>query len=480
MTQPKLLTYQHFYLMGIKGVAMTALAQLLTDAGKHVAGCDVGKEFVTQEQLNKLPVKIDDGFDHQLPAETECVVYTAAHGGPANPIVKQALNQKIPCFSHAEALSFLFNAKQGAAVCGVGGKSTVSAMLVWILEKLNYPVSYSVGVGEIIGLDQTGCWRPRGDWFVAEADEYVTDPDAAKNKQAITPRFSYFRPNLTVCTNLEYDHPDVYQDFAQTKQVFSQFFQRVKPGGILIYSADNQDLTELITTHQAHLEQKNITAISYGEADSAQMRLLSHQAKNQALSGTVASQDQKLKLELQIPGKFNLLNAMAASLAAAEIGVDLADSFQALRTFGSTKRRFELIGQKNGVVYLDDYAHHPHQITRTIKALQQWYPDTRRVIAFQPHTYSRTKQLLTEFVQALGTAQEVMLLDIFPSAREKYDPSVSSDLLKQEVEQKFPNTKIANLKTINSLADFCQHQLQPGDVLMTMGAGDVYQVHNQI
>ncbi|MBD3250290.1 MAG: UDP-N-acetylmuramate--L-alanine ligase, partial [Candidatus Pacebacteria bacterium] len=157
------------------------------------------------------------------------------------------------------------------------------------------------------------------------------------------------------------------------------------------------------------------------------------------------------------------------------------DSIKVLAEFQSTMRRFEKVGVKQGVVYYDDYAHHPHQLKSTIKAFEQWLPEANRlIIAFQPHTYSRTKKLFDQFVEALGQAQEIVLLDIFASAREKFDPTVSSDLLVEAAKTKFPRLKIANLKTIKSLADYCQNQLGPGDALITLGAGDIYQVHQLI
>jgi UDP-N-acetylmuramate--alanine ligase len=480
-TQQSLLEFNQFYLMGIKGVAMTSLAQILIQADKQVRGCDVKEEFVTQKMLDQLPIKFDLGFDHSLPEETEVVVYTAAHNGPENPVVQQAKQKNIPTFSQAEALSLLANQKKNIAVCGVGGKSTVSAMITWILTELNYQPSFSVGVGDIIGLNKTGQWTSQSDWFVAEADEYVTNPDAAKQGKSLIPRFSYLKPEITVCTNLNYDHPDVYQDLDHTKQTFAKFFNQIQPGGRLIYNADCPNVDDVVKATTDKLKNKNIDLTSFGESDQADLVLLETAVKDQNNWGRIkfSQNKQTYQLKLRVPGKFNLFNAMAAILAVMPVGITINDAISALASFQSTMRRFELVRIKDKVVYLDDYAHHPDEIRKTISAFKNWYPDKKKVVAFQPHTYSRTKQLFDQFVQALATASEVILLDIFPSAREKYDPTISSDLIVEKIRQEYPKTKINNLKTISSLADYCQNQLEPGSALMTMGAGDIYKVHQQ-
>ncbi len=481
-TQQPLFQFEHFYLMGIKGVAMTSLAQILIQAGKEVRGCDVKDGFVTQRILNQLPIKSDVGFDHKLPRNTDVVIYTAAHNGPENQIVQQAKQKDIPTFSQAEALSLLANQKQGIAVCGVGGKSTVSAMITWILSKLGYKPSFSVGVGDIIGLGKTGQWNNKTDWFVAEADEYVTNPSAARQGKTLTPRFSYLQPEITVCTNLNYDHPDVYDDLNHTKQTFAEFFKKIQAGGRLIYNADCENVVDVVDSVTAAIDQKNIIHSSFGQSNQADLVLLEDKVKDQTNYGRIkfSQTNQTYQLKLKVPGKFNLLNAMAAILAVIPVGISIEEAIQALASFHSTMRRFELVGIKDKVVYLDDYAHHPDEIRKTISAFKKWYPDKRRIVAFQPHTFSRTKQLLDAFVNSLASASEVLLLDIFPSAREKYDPTISSELIVDKIKNKYPETRVANLKTINSLADYCQHQLESGTALMTMGAGDIYKVHQQI
>ncbi len=451
---------------------MTSLAQLLVDAGKTVKGSDVAADFVTQEILEQLPVKIQLGFTDELPAETECVIYTAAHQAQQNPQVKQAQAKDIPTFSQAEAVAQFFNQKRGVAVCGVGGKSTTSAMLTWILEKNEQPISYSVGVGNIPQLARSGRWRPASDWFVIEADEYVVNPEAVKTGVEPIPRFSFLKPEIIVCTNLKYDHPDVYQNFAQTKDIFNDFFQKTET--LIINHADlnliKQTPAKLLTFGE--VPDKKETALP-------DLALSNYRSQAGQTDSQFVYQGEEYQLRLQVPGRYNVFNALAAILASLQLGLEPAQAIRALASFPSTQRRFEYLGEKDGVKYYDDYAHHPHELAAVIQTLNEWYPQAKKVVAFQPHTYSRTKELYDEFLPALSQAEELVLLDIFSSARETKDPSVSSQKLAQDLEE-ITERKVPVLSDAEALAGFCREQLQSGDVLLTVGAGDIYQVHDLI
>lgn len=472
--------FSRFYLVGIKGVAMTALAQILVDAGKIVSGCDVAEDFVTAQMLTQTNCRIDIGFDHSLPIDTECVIYTAAHHGQANPMVVKALQLHLPVASHAEALAFFLNQKRGIAVCGVGGKSTTSAMISWILSQLGQKPGYAVGVGKIAGLDRTGVWNDQSPWFVAEADEYAIDPAAPQKNEPVIPRFGFMKPQVTVCTNLQYDHPDVYRDFTHTKKTFAQFFLAIKERGKLIINRDNQDLVALVDSIQPFLDQHEVNVWGFGEHSDSSLQLLSYSAEAGLTTSEIKYKNNIYQLKLVIPGKFNVYNALAALLAAEVAGVKIEDSITALAEFRSTMRRFEYIGEKNGVRFYDDYAHHPKEVAAVIQAIQEWYPEQRVVIAFQSHTFSRTKQLFTEFVSAFAHASEVVMIDIFPSAREAFDPSVTSDQLCNAITSAHPNCQAHNYQTLEKLAAYLQTSLKPGDVCLTVGAGDIYQVHSLI
>lgn len=466
-----LLSLQNFHLVGIKGVAMASLAQLLLDAGKRVTGTDVEADFVTKTILDRLDISIGSDFEVSFPMETQAVVYTAAHGGPKNPMVLRAKSEGLKVVSQAEALAEFFNHKDGIAVCGVGGKSTTSAMISYIFEKVSAQ-SFSVGVGDIVGLGKTGQWLEQSQYMVAEADEYVIDPSAPSRNEEIVPRFSFLKPKMTVCTNLGFDHPDVYRDFSHTKKVYQKFFEQIKPGGSLIINADNQDLKELSST-------VGTAVYSFGEAESATLRLIDFASSKGKTVSKLVLHGKSYELVLQVPGKFNVMNAMAAVLATNLAGVSVEASIEALLEFASTKRRFEVIGQKNQVMYFDDYAHHPDEIKAVIGALNEWYPHEQKIVAFQSHTFSRTKELFGEFVDAFDAASKVVMIDIFPSAREQFDPTITSDLLCEAINQKSGFEKATNLHTVANLAEYFK-KLPGNSVVLTVGAGDIYEVHDLV
>ena len=460
--------YKHVHLVGIKGVAMTALAQLLGDYGVAITGSDVAADFVTQDILATLNLPVQSSFLEALPEKTECVIYTAAHQAVNNPQVQLALATGLATFSHAEALAIFFNQKQGIAVCGVGGKSTTAAMITWILERLGQQPSYAIGVGSIVGLTQTGKFSSTGKTFIAEADEYVTNPTEPDPKLRVA-RFSYLRPSVIVCTNILHDHPDVYPEEADTLAIFNQFFKQLTtPGTLIINSrslaAVSAQVTQLVT---------------YGSRPNDTFQLLPQvTVTDKVATATLIYQGKSYVITLRVPGFFNLLNATATIAACVTLGFSPTDCIQAIQSFASTKRRFENKGTLHGVQYYDDYAHHPAEIAATILAAKEWEPSKRIVFAFQPHTYSRTKKLFLEFATALASADELLLLPIYASAREQSDSTISSEMLLTAIQQKKKLKTARVLPTIADLATWCQENLRSGDVFITVGAGDIYLLHN--
>jgi UDP-N-acetylmuramate--alanine ligase len=363
-------------------------------------------------------------------------------------------------------------------VCGVGGKSTTSAMITWIFSQLNIPISFSVGVGNIPGLEKTGQWNKESKFFVAEADEYVIDPNAPHNHETIVPRFSFLQPSIIVCTQLAFDHPDVYRDFEHTQKVFLDFFEQLKPHGHLIIDADQQVLVNL--AKQLLQERPDISLHSFGKSTSSTLRLNDISYKDGVLHSSIEVDEKSIPLTLKVPGEHNALNASAACLVVGMNGIPLDKATHALASFQSTQRRFEYKNNVNNTIFYDDYAHHPRELEVVIKTLNDMYPDREIYLAFQPHTFSRTKALFEEFVQALGQAKNVILTEIFASAREQSDPSVSSKLLVESIQQQYPKVNITYVPNLEELTLFCQEKLPSGSVFMTAGAGDIYKIHDKI
>lgn len=421
-------SYHHIHLVGIKGVAMASLAQCLDDIAKiqnpntkiQITGSDVSEDFVTADVLKGRGFEIAIGFDaSHIDTDVNLVIYTGAHNGKQNVEVVKAAELGIPVMSHAEALGTLMEGKKAISVCGTGGKSTTSAMIAWILEYAGKKPSYAIGVGNVPNLGCTGKYVADSEWFVAEADEYAVDPTSDHR-----PRFIYQHPEVIVLTNMRYDHPDIYPDFASMQKVFADFFATLPADGELIRA---DELAEFAP------------------------------------------------YELLIPGRHNQLNAEVAMRAARHCGVAESVSREALAKFTSTMRRFEYKGQLGEVELYDDYAHTPDEIRATIQALREWRPGKRVVVAFQPHTYSRTKALFDGFAAELSKADSVILLDIFASAREAIDPTISSTLLAEAL-----TISHSQVATSSELTALLPEILKPGDVFITMGAGDIYTLYEKI
>lgn len=466
---------KQIHFTGIKGVAMTSLAQCLVDLKKVVSGSDLSDHFVTQPILDTLPIQLYKGFSAKhISDDTELLIYTAAHKGPDNPEVIAANEKGIATLSQAEALSQLFNQKQGIAVCGVGGKSTISAMLSWIFTKEQKPVSYSVGVGQIIGLPKTGQWQNDAEYFIAEADEYVVDPAAPAKGEPIIPRFSFLKPYIIVCTGLRFDHPDVYKDFNHTKKVFLSFFKQLKPNGKLVIPSHDQALQELV--NQLTKERTDIQVITFGDSEHSKMHLCNLSFGNTQIMYSITTQSQTYNGTLLLPGKYNCMNATAAITAANIIGISINSSMKHLKTFRSTKRRFEYVGDKNGVKYYDDYAHHPEELKAVTTAARDFFKGKKVLVAFQPHTYSRTKVLFDDFAESLNVPEDIVLLNIFASARESASDSVSSKMLVKAV-KKLGKENIKYVGGVKQFGEFLKKNEYGYEVVLTLGAGDIYTIY---
>lgn len=456
------------YFIGIKGVAMTALAIVAKERGYQVIGSDVEESFPTEEVLKKYKITPLPGFKEEnitkLPQKPDLVVVTGAHGGSNNPEAKAARQLGIKTLMHAPALAEFLKEKKVIAVSGSHGKTTVAALIAHLLIKAGMDPSFAVGCGKINSL-KTPAHDGKGQYFVVEADEYMTDPGIDP-----TPRFFYLEPEIAVITNIEFDHPDAYFSLAEVKEAFLTFAGKIKKEGLLITAADQENVREIIPKIKkkiyayglSFLADFQIWRVSYG---------LEQTFFNLKFKGLDLGQ-----FMIRLAGLHNVYNAVAALAVGNQVGLSWEQMRQDLKTFAGTKRRFEKIREKNGVVFYDDYAHHPTQIEKTIKACREWYPQNRLIVIFQPHTYSRTKALLEEFSRSFNGAQKIIILPIYSSAREKPDPEISSPILVRKIKQN--HTEAVFLEAREKVVEYLQEILLPGDVVITMGAGDVYKLHD--
>ena len=453
-----LLGAKRWYFVGIKGVAMTALALYGRGAGKSVCGSDVAEIFPTQEQLDGAGITVYNGFspDHITQASPDAVIYTGAHGGRDNGEVQKALALSLPVFAHGQALGLVMAGKRQVAVGGSHGKTTTGAMIATILTACGRDPSYAVGCGAITNLGPAGHFG-RGDIFVAEADEYVTDP--GHDSKA---RFLWQKPEIFVVTNIDFDHPDVYATLAHVQQAFVAL--QAQQAGIALTVVNADDRASLVLRGG-----KNV--VTYGLSPQAQYRITHVGSGAERTFFTLAQEGMEVgEFSLRVPGHHNVANAVAAGVACQNLGISWEDIRKGLLAFRGTKRRFEEIGVAGGVRFYDDYAHHPKEIEATIRGARDWYPKRRIVCIFQPHTFSRTKALFLDFSRALQQADLAIITDIYASARERDSLEVHAKMLVEAGS----GGRAYYAPGPGDVQKLLQTFLKNGDIVIFMGAGDIY------
>lgn len=452
---------------GIKGVGMTALALYAKNMGMEISGSDTGGEyFVTEETLKKVKINYFNNFAAKHIVNADLVIFTGAHGGENNLEVKAAKKRGINILSQGEALGLLMSKNYGISVAGVGGKTTTSAMIATIFDGADKHPSFCIGVAEIVPLGLPGRYDKKGKYFIVEADEYFTSP------QDPTPRFLYQNPEIIIITNIEFDHPDVYQNLNQTLTVFKKFIEKIPKDGLLIANIDNVNIKKLIQLTKVPIE-------TYGFSKTADWRIELTEAKNNKNNFSLYYRGRVINnLFLSVPGKFNIKNAVAAFIAAYKCGISIDKIKQGLGLFGGTKRRFEFIKKINDVMLFDDYAHHPKEIEATLESAKEKFGKKRIIAIFQPHTYSRTKALFLDFAKSFKKADTVFITPIYASAREKNDLGISSEKLVKEIKKYHQDVTFINNKQLLRIK--LKKLVKRGDVIFTIGAGDIFTWHKDI
>lgn len=452
------------YFIGIKGVAMAGLAVMAQQLGMEVNGSDTAEVFPTDEMLHRHKISFHEDFsaDH-LKYKPDLVVISAAYG-LSNPEVKAAKSLRLTVVNQSELLGKYMDRFEGVGVAGVHGKTTTSSMLAYILQQAGYSPSYSIGTGSVVGLEDSA-HIGNGQYFVAEADEY------RKSDLATTPKFLDLPLQHVIITSIELDHPDVYATAEQVYNAFYQLTTKIPRGGTIIACTDWPLVKRLVT------RRADRPCTTYGFEPNAQYQIVNFE-EHEAVSFGIRHNDEIIaKLKLTLPGKHNALNATAAALMANKLGVSWEVIAKALASFVGVKRRFEYLGEYNGAKFYDDYAHHPTALTYLLDSAHRRFAGKRLVVVFQPHTYSRTGKMLKEFAQSLKTADKLVLLNIWASAREKSGYVTIKDLI-DEVKKYNPGVEYRS--TLDELAVYLKSFVTGGDVVLLVGAGDVYKIFDKI
>ncbi|HEX8931669.1 MAG TPA: UDP-N-acetylmuramate--L-alanine ligase [Patescibacteria group bacterium] len=467
---------KHIHFIGVKGVGMAPLALIAKQAGFIVTGSDLDKEFITDAALTKAGIQPQIGFSEEHITSPDLVITTGAHQGFDNPEVVAAKAKQIPVITQGEAVGVfmrgeLFGKKfKGISVAGTHGKTTTTAMLATVFSANQLDPSYVIGTGDVGSLSNPGHFG-QGNYFIAEADEYMTEPKYDK-----TIKFLWQHPEFAVITNIEYDHPDVYASVDEVRVAFSKFAEQVSATGALIVCGDDRQVQKLLQNYQKKV-------ITYGFNPENDYVLQRVTVSGERTFFWVESKGMSLgEFVLPVPGEHNALNALAVIIVSLEVGLPIEKIKKGLLAFRGSKRRLEFIGELlTGAKVYDDYAHHPTEIKKTLMTLRQQYPKKKIVCIFQPHTYSRTKMLFTEFAKAFANLDElfVIITDIYASAREAPDNAVSGKKLVDAI-----SLTQRDVHYLPGLADVVQYINEKGfradTILVTLGAGDIYTIHSKL
>lgn len=442
------------YCIGIKGSGVVAVVEILKALGISVTGSDTGEKFFTDEVLQKLGVPYVENFaPENIPSEVDLVVHSTVYREDNNVEMAEVKKRGLLTISYPEILGLLFNQRYGVAVCGTHGKTTTSAMLAEVLQKCGKDPGAVIGsrVRQWGGNALTG----KGELFVLEADEF-------QNK------LRFYDPNMAILTSVDWDHPDFYPTFGEYKKAFSDFVARIPNHGLLVVYGDSSDTLEV--AKEARCE-----VIKYGFQEGNDLII----KKQKAGSFEAIFKEKSLGMfETQLIGDHNLLNVAAVVAVCHKLNIDLDRVREALKSFQGTSRRFEVIGERNGALLVDDYGHHPEEIKVTLKAARELYPEKNIIAVFHPHSYSRTESLLEDFAQSFDDVNQILVLDIYGSARESSGKVTSKDLV--ELINKYNHDKAEHIATIPEVIDLLKDKIGNQDVVISIGAGNVWEVTHQL
>jgi UDP-N-acetylmuramate--alanine ligase len=436
------------HLVGIGGAGMSALASILLQRGQRVSGSDLrgGRDAAA---LQAMGAQVHVGHDAAHLGDAGLVVVSTAVPDN-NPEVRAAAERNIPTVHRAELLAWLIRGRRGVLIAGTHGKTTTTSMTTVALQSAGMDPSFAIG--GMIHDQGTSAHHGSGDVFVAEADE--------SDRSLLV-----YAPDIAVITNVELDHHDEYAGLDDVLTTFEQFLSHRSDGGLAILCADDHGARRL----------RGATApiLTYGQTPDADVQLTAVTLDADGSRCTVVREGVTVAdLHLRVPGLHNLLNATAALTVAVEVGADAAAAAGGLARFGGAQRRFQRLGTAGGVTVIDDYAHHPTELIATLAAARQATVHGRLVAVFQPHRYSRTAALAVDLGRALAGADIAVVTDVY-AAGEIAEPGVTGRLVADAAAEAGVDTRY--VPAMADLAEVVADLARPGDLVLTLGAGDITQ-----
>ncbi|MFP5335216.1 MAG: UDP-N-acetylmuramate--L-alanine ligase [Actinomycetes bacterium] len=445
----------HF--VGVGGVGMSGIARVMLARGLDVSGSDA-KDLPVLAALRALGGHVGTGFDPARLDRAHAVVASSAIRDD-NAELREARRRGLLVLHRSQALHAVMQGRRGVAVAGTNGKTTTSSMLTVVLQHAGRDPSFAIG-GDLAGAG-TNAHDGTGDVFVAEADESDSS-------------FLVYTPVLSVVTNVQPDHLDHYGTAEAVEAAFAEFSRRIVDDGPLVTCLDDAGAARLADL--ARSEGRRV--ITYGEHPDADVRVTDIQPRGGRIALTLVHRGRRVgDAVLRVPGRHNALNAAAAYAAAVELGVPSGLAREGLETFTGTRRRFEARGTAGGVRVYDDYAHNPAKVAAAVATGRQVAGGGRLVVVFQPHLYSRTLDFAAEFGAALSQADHVVVMDVY-AAREDPVAGVTGELVARAVD--LPEGRVDYVPSWSAVAAAVARVARPGDLVLTIGAGDVTMIGREV
>lgn len=455
---PQMGTVKTVHFVGIGGCGMSAIAKILFGLGYQIAGSDL-KESANTIRLKDLGIKIY--YEHNPANVRSADILVVSSAIPANnPEVEEAKSRQIPVFPRAAMLGWLFRQAQfPIGIAGTHGKTTTTSMVATILEKCNCNPTYLIG-GEMNDVNGNA-FLGKGQYLVAEMDE--SDGSLV-----------YLNPRYFLLTNVEADHLEHFGSLEEIIKFFLKCINCLPPDGALIVNSDHASNKKIMKEIK-----ESLPVVTYGFGEEAQARGVNIRLKENMSWFQCIYQGKLLgELELIIPGNHNVANALGALAVGLKLGLDFGKMRLALRNFTGSRRRFQLIGETEDILIYDDYAHHPTEVAATLAAVRNGWPRRRILAVFQPHRYTRTMFLHRDFGEAFENADVIVLTDIY-SAGEASIKGVSSRLIAEQIRKK-TDKKVAYIPRKEKVPEYLMNLAKSGDIIVFMGAGDIYTVAKEI
>jgi len=443
---------KHIHLVGIGGIGMSGIAELLINLGYAVSGSDINETDVTR-RLSELGGAVFQGHSPHHIEGADVVVFSSAVRDD-NPELIEARNRAIPVIPRAEMLAELMRLKYGIAIAGAHGKTTTTSMIASILTRGGLDPTVVIG-GRLNIWGGSNARLGKSDFLVAEADE----SDGS---------FLALSPSIAVVTNIDREHIDFYHDMNNLRSTFVNFINKIPFYGRAILCLDDEEV-------QGMLPSLRKSYLTYGLSPQSDMRASDIGKQGLTTSFVVSSQDTVLgRVTIGMPGDHNVLNALAAVSVGMELEIDFEHIADGLKDLGGLKRRFEIRGERGGVLFLDDYGHHPTEIVNVIATAKESWPDRRLIVVFQPHRYTRTKDLYEKFVVSFNQADVLVIAPLYEAGEEPI-PGIHSEFLFKGIRD-HGHRAVILCKSKEDAVSVLIHEIQPGDVVLTLGAGDIYLV----